>query len=62
MKYTNNNLYTLSKYINQYIYIYIYIYMMLFSTGTGLERVWAVGLDQGYWWVELEDAGSFGAG
>ena len=34
--------------------------MMLFSTGTGLERVGVVGLDQDCWWAELGDAGSFG--
>ena len=34
--------------------------MMPFSTGTGLERVGFVGLDQDYLWVELEDAGSSG--
>ena len=32
--------------------------MMPFSTGTGLERMGVVGLDQDRWWVELEDAGS----
>ena len=32
--------------------------MMPFSTGTGLERMRVVGLDQDRWWVELEDAGS----
>ena len=32
----------------------------LFSTGTGLERVGVVGLDQDYWRTELEDAGSPG--
>ena len=32
------------------------------STGTGLERTGVVGLDQGGWWMELEDAGSFTAG
>ena len=31
-----------------------------FSTGTGLECVGVVGLDQDCWWVELEDAGSSG--
>ena len=36
------------------------IMMMPFSIGIGLERVWAIGLDQGYWWAELEDAGPFG--
>ena len=33
-----------------------------FSTGTGLERVGVVGLDQDCWWAELKDAGSFGLG
>ena len=32
----------------------------LFSTGTGLERVGVVGLDQDCWRVELEDAGPSG--
>ena len=32
----------------------------LFSIGTGLERVGVVGLDQDYWQIELEDAGSPG--
>ena len=31
-----------------------------FSTGTGLERVGVVGLDQDYWRDELEDARSSG--
>ena len=31
-----------------------------FSTGTGLERVGVIGLDQDRWRAELEDAGSFG--
>ena len=34
--------------------------MMPFSTGTGLERVGVVGLDQDCWWAGLKDAGSFG--
>ena len=34
--------------------------MMPFSTGIGLERVGVVGLDQDYWWVELNDVGSLG--
>ena len=36
--------------------------MMPFSTGTGLERVEVVRLDQDCWWAELKDAGSFGLG
>ena len=32
----------------------------LFSTGAGLERVGVVGLDQDYWRIELEAAGSPG--
>ena len=31
-----------------------------FSTGTGLERVGVIGLDQDRWRAELEDVGSFG--
>ena len=34
--------------------------MMPFSTGTGLEHVGVVGLDQDYGQTELEDAGSSG--
>ena len=32
----------------------------LFSTGTELERVGVIGLDQDCWQAELEDAGSSG--
>ena len=34
--------------------------MMHFSTGIELERVGVVGLDQDYWWAELNDVGSLG--
>ena len=34
--------------------------MMPFLTGTRLERVGVVGLDQDCQWAELEDVGSFG--
>ena len=34
--------------------------MMHFSTGTGLERVEVVRLDQDCWWDELNNVGSLG--
>ena len=38
----------------------VWILMMLFSTGTRLERVGVVGLDQDCWWAELGDTESSG--
>ena len=44
-----------------YLLLTRYSYLIMpFSTGTGLEHVGVVGLDQDCWRAELEDAGSSG--